>query len=78
LENSTGTSNLGWCYYKGIGTDVDKQKAFELYQKAANLGNDTAQYNIANMYEYGIGVKKDIDQAIYWYEKSAEQEFLEK
>ena len=48
------------------------QKAFELYQKAANLGNSVAQYNLALMYENEKGIAKDIDQSIYWYKKSAE------
>ncbi|RIA82378.1 hypothetical protein C1645_835445 [Glomus cerebriforme] len=56
-----------------IGTNIDKQKAFELYQKAANLGDSIAQYNLALMYEKGDEIKKDKNQAIYWYEKSAEQ-----
>ncbi|EXX50613.1 Skt5p [Rhizophagus irregularis DAOM 197198w] len=49
------------------------KKAFELYQKAADLGHESAQYNLAMMYEYGKGIVKNIDKAIYWYEKSAEQ-----
>uniref|UniRef100_U9STP2 HCP-like protein n=1 Tax=Rhizophagus irregularis (strain DAOM 181602 / DAOM 197198 / MUCL 43194) TaxID=747089 RepID=U9STP2_RHIID len=56
-----------------IGTDIDKQKAFELYQESANFGNSSAQYNLALMYENGEGIKKDINQATYWYNKSAEQ-----
>ena len=64
---------LGYCYSEGVGTDVNKEKAFELYQKAANLGNDVAQYNLALVYENGDGIVQDIDQAIYWYRKSAEQ-----
>ncbi|GBB84146.1 hypothetical protein RclHR1_01080002 [Rhizophagus clarus] len=86
-EYACGIHNLGWCYYEGIGTDVNKQKAFELYHKAAdlgsldeinnlglsNLGYEYAQYNLAKMYEDGDWVQKDIDQAIYWYNKSAEQ-----
>jgi TPR repeat protein len=34
---------LGYCYDEGIGTKIDKQKAFELYQNAENLGDDMAQ-----------------------------------
>jgi TPR repeat protein len=33
-----GINNLGYCYNNGIGTDINEQKAFELYQKAADLG----------------------------------------
>ncbi|UZO03807.1 uncharacterized protein OCT59_024209 [Rhizophagus irregularis] len=64
---------LGYCYNNGIGTKINKQKAFELYQNAAILGDDTAQFNLALMYEEGDGITKDIGKAIYWYEKSAKQ-----
>jgi TPR repeat protein len=69
-----GINNLGDCYYDGIGTSIDKTKAFELYQKAANLGNSTAQLNIALMYENEDGIVRDVKQAIHWYKESAEQE----
>ena len=64
---------LGYCYENGIRTNIDKQKAVELYQRSANLGNIVAQYNLAIMYKNGEGITKDIDKAIYWYEKSAKQ-----
>jgi len=65
---------LGYFYNYGIGTSIDEQKAVELYQKAASLGNSVAQHNLANMYAYGVWIEKDIDQAIYyWYEQSAKQ-----
>jgi TPR repeat protein len=71
-KHSGGINLLGYCYNNGIGTDVDTQKAFELYQEAANLGNKVAQYNLANMYQNGEGVEKNMSKAIYWYKKSAE------
>ena len=49
------------------------KKHLNLYQKAANLGVDFAQYKLALMYENGNGIEKDMNQAIYWYKKSAEQ-----
>jgi TPR repeat protein len=39
---------LAYFNYHGIGTSVNKQKAFELYQKAADLGNSNALDNLAN------------------------------
>ena len=57
-------NNLGSCYNYGVGTDINKEKAFELLQKASNLGNELAQYNLALMYENGNEVKKNMDQAI--------------
>ena len=71
-NDSNSTYLLGYFNYHGIGTIVNKQKAFGLYQKAANMENSMAQYNLALMYKNGKGVGKDVDQAIYWYNKSAE------
>ena len=64
---------LGYCYSYGIGTSVNKQKAFELYQKAADLGDTIAQNILGDKYEMGNGMWKDINKAIYWFEKSAKQ-----
>ena len=32
---------LAKCYEKGIGCEINKEKAFEFYEKAANLGEPT-------------------------------------
>ncbi|GBC21976.2 kinase-like domain-containing protein [Rhizophagus irregularis DAOM 181602=DAOM 197198] len=64
---------LGNCYCNGIGISIDRKKAVELYQKAANLGNKIRQYNLAIMYENGDGIEKNIDKAIYWYKQSVKQ-----
>src|SRR5204863_1831014 len=66
LDNQNGSNSiylLGYFNYHGIGTSVDKQKAFEFYQKAADLGNSIAQYNLANMYRKGEVVDKDDNKA---------------
>ncbi|GET03214.1 kinase-like domain-containing protein [Rhizophagus clarus] len=41
--------NIGYNYRNGlgIGIKIDKQKAFELYRNASNLGNKEAQYFLA-------------------------------
>ncbi|GBC02992.1 hypothetical protein RclHR1_04920001 [Rhizophagus clarus] len=51
------------------------RKAFELYQKAANLGNNIAQFNLAFMYDKGEYVDKDDDKAFELFKKSAEGEY---
>ncbi|RGB36619.1 hypothetical protein C1646_696891, partial [Rhizophagus diaphanus] len=45
-----------FCYENGIGIDIDYKKAFELYQKSADLRNGSAQYRLAMMYENGEGI----------------------
>ena len=40
----------------------DLGKAVQLYQKAADQGNDIAQYNLGLLYENGKGVPKDLAQ----------------
>jgi TPR repeat protein len=72
-RNSNSFTLLGDFNLLGMGINVDKTKAFELYQKAADLGNSTAQCNLAFMYMNGIEIVKNIDKAVYWYKKSAEQ-----
>src|SRR5204863_55450 len=59
---------LGYFNYDGIGTSIDEQKAFELYQKAANLGNSVAQHNLAHVY----WLDKNYNKAFELFKKSAE------
>ncbi|RGB25310.1 kinase-like domain-containing protein [Rhizophagus diaphanus] len=69
----SGINLLGYCYYNGIGTDVNRLKAFELYQKAADLGNNLAQYNLALLHIHGseFGLDDD-DKAFELSKKSAD------
>lgn len=32
---------LGYCYFNGLGCEIDKKKANEFYEKAAAMGNTT-------------------------------------
>ncbi|EXX63134.1 uncharacterized protein OCT59_023770 [Rhizophagus irregularis] len=73
--NSNSIVLLGDLNYLGIGTNVDKNKAFELYKDAANLGNNIAKYNLGICYVYGSGVDKDYNKAIELFEKLTEEEY---
>src|SRR5204863_527688 len=73
-EFSRGIYMLGHCYYYGIGISVNKLRAIELYQNAANLGSSIAQCKLASIYKSGKGIVRDVDQAIYWYKKCKYQE----
>lgn len=45
--------------------------AFELFTKAALLGNKLAQKQVADMVMQGVGTKKNYILALDWYEKAA-------
>ena len=51
----------------------DDAQAVAWFQKAAPLGNATAQYNLGLLYAKGQGVKLDVAQAIAWWRKAAAQ-----
>ena len=65
-------NNLGVCYEKGIGCEIDESLAIHWYKKAAELGDTTAMANLGYCYEKGIGCEIDLNLAFYWYKKSAE------
>ena len=72
--NSLAMNDLASCYDKGLGTDVNKTKAFELFEKSANLGYCFAMYNVGTYYKNGSwGVTKDLKKAREWYTKAAAQ-----
>jgi TPR repeat protein len=64
---------LGYLNYNGIETNVNKQKAFELYQKAAELGNIIAQLELTDIYIHGKGIGKNYIKAFELSEKLAKE-----
>lgn len=63
-------NDLAYFYFTGKGTKQDLPKAFELYSKAAGMGNQVAQINLGRMYYYGEYVKKDLNKAYDLYLKA--------
>src|SRR2546423_1544052 len=59
LFNNRNNSNhiiiLADFHFLGIGTNVDKHKAFELFQEAASLENAFGIFMIGYCYHYGAG-----------------------
>lgn len=51
--------------------DLEKEKMFKLFQKAAEAGQPDAQFNIALCYELGVGTKVNNEQAKKWYQLAA-------
>lgn len=58
-------------YYFGNGVDINKMKAAEFYEKAANKNNTYAQLMLGYMYDFGDGIQENAEKAIKWYEKAA-------
>ncbi|CAB4379660.1 unnamed protein product [Rhizophagus irregularis] len=55
-----------------IGISVNVQKAFELYQKAADLGNVFGINDLGYCYQYGIGTDIDEKKAFELFQKVAD------
>ncbi len=66
-ENLKAINRLANCYYYGIGTKKNIERALELYRNAANSGNRNAQYNLASALEEMCD-----PECICWYEKLCE------
>ena len=64
--------NLAYDYEEGNGVPKDKQKAFELFQKAANLGSINGMFWTGMYYIYGEVTPKDSPRAFAWCKKAAE------
>ena len=48
----------------------DYAKAVKWYRKAAEQGDDGAQFQLGLIYEIGEGVPKDYSEAAKWYRKA--------
>ncbi len=57
--------------------EYKSKEQFDLYMKAAELGNAEAQYEVGYRYEYSHGVANDYYEAFKWYKKSADQGYAE-
>ena len=56
-------------YFNGYGLDIDYNKAFFWYNKAANQHSDSAIMMLGHMYYHGCGINKDYSKALFWYSK---------
>ena len=82
LGDDSCSWQLAWRYERGVGTDIDEEKAFEYYQKAyeyfGKSDEKTSEYRLAmaglaNMYRYGKGVEMDREKAYSLYEQLANE-----
>ncbi|GES93439.1 kinase-like domain-containing protein [Rhizophagus clarus] len=65
---------LGKFNHLGIEIDIDTEKAFELYQKAADLENATGINSLGYCYQHGIGTDIDEKKAFKLYQEAADLE----
>lgn len=63
---------MGEAYFDGTATvSQDRNKAFEYYQKAANLDHTMAQVKLGNGYETGAWGEENPKEAYTWYRRAA-------
>ena len=81
LREETGYEVLGHapsmnslaCAYILEETDGNtKEDAFELFKKAAEMGNVDAMKNLGRCYQYEEGTDYNMEKAVFWYEKYLE------
>eukprot|EP00897_Mesotaenium_endlicherianum_P008487 jgi/Mesen1/7667/ME000401S07006 len=65
---------LGTCHFFGLcGLQVDQQRGFRLFLKAAEMEFPHAQEQAGSCYLNGTGVPKSRDDAFRWFTKAASQ-----
>lgn len=70
-NNTMAMLRLAWCYEDGNGIEQDLEKAIELFEKAAVLGNKNAMNILATCYARGAGVKQNWGKAIELFQQAA-------
>lgn len=64
---------LGQMYLKSVGVSQDIPKAFLLFRRAVEQGNEEAMGMLGACYLYGWGVAADRNEALRWLRKAAEK-----
>ena len=49
-----------------------------MWEEAANLGYEYAQYNLGICYKNAFGVEQDYNKSFYWWEKAANNKILQR
>ena len=64
---------LGQCYEKGKGVELDARKAYDWYRKSAEQEHAKAQMALGGLYYLGRGVERDYEESAKWWKLAAEQ-----
>ena len=65
-ENAPAQAGVGFIYHRGLGVQVDDQKAYFWLRKAAEHGQPEGQMMLGTLYFYGQGVGQSYVQAYAW------------
>ena len=68
-----GIVRIGEMYEFGRSVARDYAEAIKWYTKAAEQGDEVAQWHLGYMYAVGRGVEKNDTEAVRWYTKAAER-----
>ena len=63
---------LGDCYFYGRGTEINYEKAMDLYLAAWDKGNVPAGRSIGRMHLLGLAKNSDASEGFRWIEKAAD------
>ena len=69
-KDPNGLINLGTCYLRGFGCDIDWEIAFQCFSAAARLGHPEGMDYVSACYEHGHGVKPDAGASLFWRMKA--------
>lgn len=62
--------NLGTCYLRGFGCDIDLPMAHQCFRTAAEAGHPEGMDYVSASYELGHGVEQDHRKALVWMMKA--------
>ena len=66
---------MGSYFLLGQAVPRIPERAFQLFEKAANANIPAAQYNLSVLYRYGEGVEQNEELANQWRMKAAQNGF---
>src|SRR5690349_12715979 len=71
MNHARGIVYLVSYYRCGFGTNEDEHKAFEYYQKAADMLEPEGLYQVGLCYGEGIGIDENEQKAFEYFQKAA-------
>ena len=70
LRDPNGFINLGTCYMRGFGCDINLKLAHECFKSAAEAGHPEGMDYLSANYELGHGVRKNAAKSLFWRMKA--------